>query len=219
MSAKKKLHAIFFDFDGVIVDSTAVKEKAFYTLFAETPQIMAQLLRYHRKHGGISRVEKIAWAHRQLLAAPLSESELASWAERYSTLVLDKVAAVPYITGAVELLEYYSKQSEIHLFIVSGTPEEELQKITQKRGLDKYFTAVCGSPEKKPAIIKRKLHRYNLTPANCLFIGDAMTDYNSAKETGLEFIGIAGALPFPDGTTVCADCSGVQEKIAERFSL
>ena len=37
-SDRKKLEAIFFDFDGVLVDSTTIKEEGFTTLFSHLPK-------------------------------------------------------------------------------------------------------------------------------------------------------------------------------------
>ncbi len=125
MNSNRRLQAVFFDFDGVIVDSCAVKKEAFRTIFAGYPQeIIEQVMEYHRQHGGISRVEKIRWAHEKLLAAPLQEEELAHWAERYSRLVTDAVVAVPYLAGALEFLDFCKKnRNDLPLFIVSGTPQ------------------------------------------------------------------------------------------------
>jgi phosphoglycolate phosphatase-like HAD superfamily hydrolase len=46
-----------------------------------------------------------------------------------------------------------------------------------------------------------------------VFVGDALTDYNAARETGLHFIGIQGEVMFPDGTIVLADCTGLESAI------
>ncbi len=216
MNSNRRLQAVFFDFDGVIVDSCAVKKEAFRMIFADYPQeIIEQVMEYHRQHGGISRVEKIRWAHEKLLAAPLQEEALARWAERYSRLVTDAVVAVPYLAGALEFLDFCKKnRGDLPLFIVSGTPQPELREIVRRRGIDRYFTAVLGSPTLKPEHIRNQLDRYKLIPEHCVFIGDASTDHQAAMATGLGFIGIQGEVAFPPQVTVLPDCRNLRQALS-----
>ncbi|MBT4528040.1 MAG: hypothetical protein HOC24_15955 [Deltaproteobacteria bacterium] len=47
----------------------------------------------------------------------------------------------------------------------------------------------------------------------CCFIGDAMTDYYAALDTGLNFIGIQGENSFPDDVVVLPDCTNLEQHI------
>ena len=210
MSNRKKLQAIFFDFDGVIVDSTSVKTAAFRSLFTAYPEILDRVVEHHLRYGGISRVEKIRWAHAELLGRPLSEEALAVEAKRYSEMVLDAVVAVPYVPGALEFLQKSRREyPEILLFVVSGTPQPELREVTRRRNLDHYFVEVLGSPTHKPEIVRQQLKKHNLQKENCVFIGDALTDYETARDTGLGFVGIQQVNRFPEGTVILPDCTGL----------
>lgn len=207
---KQTTQAIFFDFDGVIVDSTAIKTEAFRELFSSySDTVVNQVLAYHKQHGGISRVEKIRYAHHHLLGSPLDEKELGNWAARYAELVVEKVVDCRLIDGAQAILE--RMHSKIPLFVISGTPEDELEEILKRRGMTGYFSAVHGSPVRKPEHIRNLLERFRLVPSYCLFVGDAMTDYLAAKETGMPFVGIKGETPFPEGTVVLNDCTRLEE--------
>lgn len=217
MSKKHRLQAIFFDFDGVIVDSNATKTEAFVTLFSDYDEdIVAEIVDYHRLHGGISRVEKIQYAHKHLIQKPLTDEELARWAARYSELVVEKVINNEWIPGAKEFLD--NNRGVLPIFVISGTPENELKHIIEHRKMSGYFQEVLGSPIRKPAHIRNLLSEYWLIPAHCVFVGDALTDYNGARETGLHFIGIQGEVTFPEGTTVLPDCRGLQKAIAAHFT-
>jgi len=210
---KQKIQAIFFDFDGVIVDSTRTKTEAFCTLFRSFDEdTVKSIVDYHKQHGGISRVDKIAYAHRTIIGKPLSGEELAHWAASYSELVLEKVVAVDWIAGAIEFLD--AVQNRVLLFVISGTPEDELNHILKRRKIAAYFQEILGSPTRKPAHIRNLLSKFQLDPGQCIFVGDALTDYNAALETGLHFIGIQGEVPFPAGTTVLPDCRGLQKAVS-----
>lgn len=208
----KENAALFFDFDGVILDSVGIKTTPFVELFQPYGEkVLSQVLEYHRVHGGISRVDKIKFAHEHFVGSPLSESELAAWGNRYSQLLADKVVAADWIPGAREFLEEVS--GDIPIFVISGTPEAELQWLIKQREMTGYFKEMRGSPTRKPEHIRDLVAHYRLNPDNCIFIGDALTDYHAARETGLRFIGIQGDIEFPEGTTVLPDCRSLKETI------
>lgn len=207
----------FFDCDGVLIDSVGVKTEAFRILFEPYGEkVLAQVLELNRLHGGISRVDKIEYSHAHFVGKPLSASELKDWGKRYSQLVFEQVVAVPWIKGAQELLE--EMQGRCPIFVISGTPDHELKQVIKARGMDHYFSEILGSPTRKPKHIRNLLAQYQLSPSSGVFIGDALTDYNAARETGLHFFGIQGDVEFPEDVTVLPDCTGMKEAINTLFS-
>jgi len=202
-----RYQAIFFDFDGVIVESAEIKCQAFRTLYKEHgAEILKRVLAYHLAHEGISRVDKIIHCHKDFLGIELGEQDLAALAARYSSLVKEAVVMCDGVPGALDFLKAHSEK--LPLFVVSGTPETELQDIIERRGLSAYFTSTHGSPRHKGPIVMEVLFEHGLNGPDCLFVGDAMTDFNAAAETGLHFIGRVGAgeeNPFPFRTKVISD--------------
>ena len=147
----------------------------------------------------------------------MTSSELKHEAARYSSIVLAKVIATPWIRGAEEFLERYF--TELPLFVVSGTPHDELQIILEQRRISHYFKEICGSPRRKPVIVYELLERYGISSDSGVFIGDALTDYHAAKETGLAFIGIQGDVTFPEDVLVLPDCGQLAPILAKSFIL
>jgi beta-phosphoglucomutase-like phosphatase (HAD superfamily) len=198
------LEAICWDFDGVILDSTGVKDEAFQAMFSPFgPETLARVLRHHRENGGISRVEKIACYYREFVKQPLSEAELELKCKEFADRVVERVIAADWIAGTEPFLERY--HSQVPMFVISGTPQAELELIIARRRMARFFKGVLGSPRHKPDHIRDLLARYGFASDRCLFIGDAMTDYRAARETGLRFIGIQKNTVFPPGTTVVSD--------------
>ncbi|MBF0467753.1 MAG: HAD family hydrolase [Desulfamplus sp.] len=199
------LQAVFFDFDGVILDSVNVKTEAFAKMFRNYgTEIEKQVVEYHLVHGGVSRFEKFRYYYEQLLDTPISKEQLVKLGETFSQLSLQGVLEAPFIEGALESLKALHQQ-KILSFVVSGTPHEEILHIVQKRNLSMWFKEVHGSPRLKHEIVLDILTRYDLEPKSCLFIGDAMTDYDAAKATGIRFLGIISKNTpshFPHGTSV-----------------
>ncbi len=197
--------AVFFDFDGVILDSVNIKTETFGRMFeAYGPDIVRRVTEYHLENGGISRFDKFKYYYKHLLKKPLPESELKALSKRFSELALQHVLEADYINGAKQIIKDLYRQ-QVPAFIVSGTPQKEIEFIVRKRGLNRYFLEVHGSPKKKVQIVRGIQRRFGYRLADCIFIGDAMSDYLTAKETGTQFLGILSSgqsNPFPLGTKV-----------------
>ncbi len=210
----QNLQAVFFDFDGVICDSVNIKTEAFASLYQPYgANVVEKVIAYHLKHGGLSRYEKIRHYETLIKNSPPAEETINKLASDFSELVLQKVISSPYIIGAVEALTQL--HSEYPLFIVSGTPQEELRVIAREKKINHLFKEINGSPQTKHEIITDLLARYNLRNENCVMIGDAMTDYTAAKLTGVNFIGVNNFQdsPFPKETTVLKDLTFLMQAL------
>lgn len=200
-----RFDAVFWDFDGVICDSVDVKTRAFAALFEGYGEdIKSKVVEYHIQNGGMSRYEKFKYYYRHLLRKEFTDAEFARLCDDFSALVLKKVIESPYIEGAKETLDLLFKDNT-PMYVVSGTPNEEIKIIVKEKNLNHYFIEVLGSPRQKDEIVREILAHKRYNPPNCLFIGDAMSDYNCAKKLNLQFLGIAKDPQnsiFPVGTKV-----------------
>ena len=63
----KKYSHLFFDCDGVILNSNKIKTDAFYKLALNFGELQAQkLVNHHLENGGISRYEKIKFFQKNI---------------------------------------------------------------------------------------------------------------------------------------------------------
>ena len=185
----KETQAFFFDFDGVLADSVEVKTRAFATLFKpHGAEIVAKVVDHHRRHGGMTRVEKFCHYYREFLKKTLSDKLLADLCRQFSQLVVDEVVKSPEIKGAEAFLTQW--HDRLPCFIISATPDDEIRKIVRRRGLEGFFKEVLGSSASKSENLKTLLDKYALEPARCIFFGDAESDYRAARNCGVEFIAI-----------------------------
>ena len=107
--------AIFFDFDGVILDSTQIKTETFRSMYEPYgTEIADRVVEHHLQHGGISRVEKIKYYHKAFLDKPLSGPELDKLTESFSQQVKDRVAAADWIAGAEDFITAYHKSIDLY---------------------------------------------------------------------------------------------------------
>ena len=184
------LEAIFFDFDGVICDSVNIKTQAFaemYKKYGDT--IVNKVVKYHLENGGVSRFNKFLYWHRVFFNEELTEFQLQEKSEHLTRLVFDKIIAAQFIDGAIETLKL-AKKLNIPLYIVSATPDEEINKIVELKGLKDLFISIHGSPKSKSTIVKEILSKNTFNPNRCLFIGDALSDYEAANYNNLLFLGV-----------------------------
>lgn len=181
------LKAIILDFDGVILESNQIKAEAFRQLFKAYPQHGDKIVELHLTHGGMPRHEKLRTIYREFLRKPLRNEELARLDARFRNLVEEQILECPFVQGAEEFLKAY--HSRYALFVASGTPEEEMRDQIRLRGLPGYFRGVYGSPRHKGEILRDILSENSWQPLQVLFIGDAIDDYNGAKEASVPFIG------------------------------
>lgn len=199
------IRAIVYDFDGVICDSVNVKTGAFAEMYkAYGEDVVANVVTYHLANGGISRFEKFKYFAKHLFGTSISEEEVHALANRFSDLVKQKVIQSAYLNGAYSFLTGHAKT---HMqFICTGTPETEIIEILNARNISSFFTGIYGSPKTKNHIISMIMKDYYLKENEILFIGDALTDYNAAKETGVSFVGIQNdATNFPTDTVTIKD--------------
>lgn len=207
--------AVFFDFDGVLVDSVDVKTSAFMALYeAEGPAVVDRVRAYHLAHGGISRFAKLAHYETVLLGRPADPVRLAALGDRFAQLVVAEVIAAPAIPGAVACLDRLV--GRLPLFVVSGTPDEELRHIVAARGWAGYFKAVAGSPRQKADWLTTLCAEAAIPPDQGLMVGDAMTDFAAARAIGMPFVGVVAtgsASPFPPGTAIIGDLHPLPERL------
>src|SRR5438309_2141700 len=125
--------AIFFDIDGVILESLDVKANAMAKLFDDRPEQVDAIVRYHLDNAGVSRYEKFKHYYSEFFQELLSEAEMFSLDQRFGGLIREEMIRCPFVPGARECLAYWSRRTL--LFAISGTPEEELRDILRARGL------------------------------------------------------------------------------------
>jgi len=176
-----------FYFDGVLVESVEVKTRAFARLFAgESAEEVERIVAYHRKNGGVSRFEKFQTIYRDILNRPLTDQKFQSLCQQFAEYVTEDVVAAPWVEGAEQFLSAHCER--YLLFVISGTPEEELREIVGRRGMKKFFCEVLGAPRSKEILLCEIMMRHRLAPAEIVFVGDSETDWIAARETGLPFV-------------------------------
>ncbi|MFN4329325.1 MAG: HAD family hydrolase [Limnobacter sp.] len=175
-----KYATIVFDCDGVLIDANQPKVDAFVkampegvsdeqrTLFAQT---MA-------RNFGKSR-QWLLDTFAEICPAHASEDNIAGLLSRYSALVSSGYLQWAATEGSEAFIA--NAASTKTLYVASGSNQEELRQVFDKRGLRQYFADVLGGPVSKHENLRSIIDKAE-QPA--LFVGDSIIDYESAQKCG-----------------------------------
>jgi phosphoglycolate phosphatase-like HAD superfamily hydrolase len=179
--------AIFWDFDGVIKESTAAKTQAYVDLFTSYGvEVQSKVKQHHLQNGGISRFVKIPFYFDVFAGKKLSDEEIGVEAMRYRNMTLDAVVESAWVPGVMEYIqEHYLKQD---FYVVTGTPQEDIDIICERLGINQYFKGVYGAPDAKASLVEKAIKERCYSKDELLFVGDALADYEAAQKNHIEFL-------------------------------
>lgn len=179
--------SIFFDFDGVILDSLEVKTQAFYDMYLPYGIEIAERVRQHHiDNGGVSRFEKFKLYHENWLGIPTDESKIYELANEFSQRVFSGVVNATEVAGIRDFLD--ANHTKYRMWIITGTPTNEIREIVKALQLEKYFVSCYGSPEKKSYWVEKIIREEQLNSSQSVFVGDALADYEAAIQNQVQFV-------------------------------
>ena len=180
---------ILWDFDGVIIDSLAIRDYGFREIFKEfDKQSVDKLIQYHNYNGGLSRFHKIKYFFNEILKQNITQDEILQYADKFTQIMRQSLSDKKYlINDTVNFIKNNYKNYNFH--IVSGSEHNELNFLCQKLDLSQYFISINGSPTPKNQLIKNLLESYNYNINQTILIGDSINDYEAASVNKIGFYG------------------------------
>ncbi|MBF89527.1 MAG: hypothetical protein CMG75_07650 [Candidatus Marinimicrobia bacterium] len=215
---KLSLKFIALDLDGTLIQSNRIKDKAFETILGNWPEHKKTMLDWHRLKNNIDRHEKFRFFVEEILNEKGNNVLYENLADKFSHLTLQAVIDCPWVEGAQEFLNYF--QGKLPIYLVSATPQNELEKIIIGRHLGGVFKKVYGAPLNKACVLKRIISMEKGLPKNSIYIGDSPEDQEAANILGVNFIGLD-----PDrrlkktGEFIFSNFKYILEYIRENFEL
>ena len=183
------IKTIFWDFDGVILNSMKIKGDGFVELFKHYDKKYVDAIeKYHYAHGGVSRFDKIRYFYEKIIQKNIDENEINFLADKFSNIIQKKLFNKEnLISDTIEFIQKHYKNYNFH--IVSGAEHNELNTLCKHFEIYGYFKTIDGSPTKKNILVKRILEKYNYKPKESVLIGDALSDYKAAEDNNIDFYG------------------------------
>jgi beta-phosphoglucomutase family hydrolase len=205
------MKGVIFDWDGVVIDSSAEHERSWEILAEEISQPLPE---GHFKRGFGKKNEVII---PEILGWAKNPEEIQKLAVRKETIYRELVRqrGVQILPGAHELLASLRHEG-IPRAIGSSTPRQNLEAIFAATGLGEFFDAVtCGDDvihgKPAPDIFLLAAEKLALVPADCLVIEDAHAGIEAARRAGIPVLAVATTNPLAD----LAYADGALESLAE----
>ncbi len=186
------MHAIVFDFDGVLADTEGLHLTALRDTLAARGWTLTEAEYYERYLGYDDRGCLVAFARAQGLAldAPALRALLVDKAHRYATLFDEGRVLFPGARACVERLG-----AHFPLAIASGSLRGEIERILHANDLRAPFQAIVGADdvvEGKPApeSYTRAIAALGVQARHAVAIEDSPWGLQSARDAGLVTVGI-----------------------------
>jgi len=178
--------AIFFDIDGVLIDSLVANHKFFEALLKEYG-LEIPTLKDYEKFYNLSMKEFI-----ELVAKNETEEKIETIYQEGKNNVkiypLDLIKAPDELEETVKILS-----AEYKLGIVTGRIRAGVFNIPQLKKIEKYFSVVVSyddttahKPDPEPLLLAAK--KLGLEPRDCVYVGDMPTDIEAARAAGVKSI-------------------------------
>ncbi|WP_313672164.1 HAD family hydrolase [Sphingobacterium multivorum] len=187
MKRLEKYKFIFWDFDGVIMDSMPTRSLGFEKTLADFPKAQVdELLAFHNSNGGLSRYVKFRYFFEEIRKETISDQEVLELAQKFSDIMLSMLINEDLLIK--ESVSFIKQNYQNFIFhIVSGSDGNELRKICHELSLDQYFLTIEGSPTPKKQLVKDLLQKQQYFIEDCCLIGDSHNDAEAARFNTIDF--------------------------------
>jgi phosphoglycolate phosphatase-like HAD superfamily hydrolase len=183
---------VFFDLDGVLVDSNELKVDCLRQSLADLPADVVDAFAVEFKLTfGRSRREHFAALYRDHLGfhdqGAAFETFYDRYAGAYASLLVTRYVESEVCEHAPRLLRSLAGKG-VAMWVVTGTVGTEAEHVLSAAGLRGLFDAVRGGEQPKARHIASGLLHEGIAPADAVLIGDSRHDRLAADEAGIDFL-------------------------------
>ena len=180
----KNYSHLFFDCDGVILNSNKVKTNAFYKIAIKYGKESAEkLVNHHINNGGISRYKKIKFFQNNII----KNNDLTLYenlVNDYAKILKKELLETEIAKGIFKIKEIFPDSK---IAVISGSDQKELLWLFNKLKIDHIFDAgIYGSPKSKEEIFKQ-IFKNSRDILSAIYLGDSKYDYEVSKMYGMDF--------------------------------
>ena len=182
----KRVKAVIFDMDGVIIDSEPIHSRVKMDTFAHfgIPFNEADLARYMGRTSGVLFRETLGKYGR----TDIKPEDMAAYKHAHYLEILQSGEIAP-VAGGVKLIKSLH-EAGILLALATSSNVRVMNTVLDGFGIRKYFSSILSGgelPESKPnpAIYQISAKRLGVAPEDCLVIEDTTNGILAAKRAGM----------------------------------
>lgn len=183
---ERKIEAILFDLDGVLINSF----ESWYQAFSK------MLEAYGKEEISRATFKEIFWGPD--LRHNLPVLQLGADAEEYCVKEQVKlIELIELFPDTEEVLRRAKQEYKFKVGLVTNTPRENVTKIFEHFQLSNHFDVVLTGDDVKKGkpdaeIVIKACERLNVQPEHAVLVGDTKTDYQAGKAAGCFVVGVGG---------------------------
>lgn len=165
--------AIFFDYDGVIIDSFDYHLREYQKMFPEAGLTAQELADVH--NGNFLERDNAVWSKIDI--------------DQYDRFLLENIASAGLLVpGIKELLQ----GTKADMYIITSGPEAPIRNVLETERVIELFRAVYGKETNASKVFKleKALHEGNYSKENCVFVTDTLGDLVEANKVGIKSIAV-----------------------------
>ena len=182
---------LILDFDGTLANTNEVKLRSFELVFPELSNSKVRQLVKKTKGNRYDIIKSID----NLVNLKDRVYKYRDRMDIYDLISTIAVNSASEVSGATQFLKS-AAQRGLDVYISSATPNTAIFGLIEHRGWSSFFKGIYGSPATKTShITEIKNLTYRNSPDNHLekkfiYIGDTLSDYETALGTDIEYFGI-----------------------------
>lgn len=202
------LKAVLFDFNGIIINDETIHRQLIEEMLLGENLII--------KPGEFTQVcwgrsdracfKELLGSRGRVVSDEYLDKLLRQKADNYATM-LDKLQELPLYPGLEEIISQMRSEN-LKLGLVSEAFRKDIELVLGRANLTQYFEAIVSSEDvatSKPEpegyllaveLLKEKYPELDLQPGECLAIEDTSVGVRSAKNAGMQVLGVAHTYPF-----------------------
>ena len=194
---QRKIRSVIFDFDGLMVDSERVSERAWDRVAKEYGIVIDN--RYYSRVRGMNN-EGARSIFREMFGDKLSYDEVKAKKHEYFAEDLEK-NGLDKKKGLDELLDYID-ENKISKAIASGSTVTYVRDCSARAGIMSDFDIIIGGDMVKkckpdPEVFEMAANQLGSEPEACLVLEDSMNGAKAALNGGFQIIIVPDSVEPP----------------------
>ena len=183
--------AVFFDFDGTILDSANAKLQAFFEIYELYGALNEETMAYLKENVGLPRHFKLGNLNK-ILNNKIDKDTLH---KEFEKILCDKLKNAHLLPGAKAYLKKLYNLG-IPLYIISAAPDVEVMKYLQHFKILEYFKEVLCDSNNKAIQLAEIIEKERIDISYSRYYGDSKTDYDASLANNLNYINVGDSLPI-----------------------
>ena len=193
----RKIEAVIFDMDGVLVNSEHFYVEMDKKIFGKMGLVMSE----EEYIGYMGKASDVMWKEiKQNWELPYSVDELETMSNEEAKSFFMELPAIEPIPGVMDVVGWLAAEG-LPLAVASSAGPEIIEIVIDRLGLRTYFrhvvnSKIVGKSKPEPDIFLHTATLLGVSPDKCLVVEDSTNGIKAAKRAGMYCVAYQGVSYF-----------------------